>query len=95
MFVMSFSIILGLNAPPPHHFNFASCTHVIYHVAVCRPDNKQNHCRLGKNVNERSSTLEEVHHWHGSYTGLREAELLYQSYDDRSLWCYRSYKSLN
>ena len=29
-------------------------------VAISRPDNKQNHCRLGKNVKMRSSTLEEV-----------------------------------
>ena len=31
-------------------------------VAICRPDNKQNHCGLGKNGNVRSSTLEEVRH---------------------------------
>ena len=31
-------------------------------VAVCRPDNKHNRCRLGKNVNVRSSALEEVRH---------------------------------
>ena len=29
-------------------------------IAVGRPDDKQSHCRLGKNV--RSSALEEVHH---------------------------------
>ena len=31
-------------------------------IAVCRPDNKQNHYRLGKNVNVKSSALEEVFH---------------------------------
>ena len=31
-------------------------------VAVCRPDNKQNRCGLGKNVDVRSSSLEEVRH---------------------------------
>ena len=29
-------------------------------VAICRPDNKQNRCGLGKNVNVRSSALEEA-----------------------------------
>ena len=31
-------------------------------ITVCRPDNKQNCCGLGKNVNVRSSTLEAVLH---------------------------------
>ena len=31
-------------------------------VAVCRPDDQQNRCGLGKSVNVRSSTLEEVCH---------------------------------
>ena len=31
-------------------------------VAICRPDNKQNCYRLGKNVNVKSSALEEVFH---------------------------------
>ena len=40
-------------------------------TAVCRPDNKQNRCKLRKNVNVRSFTLEEVRHSHGSKWALQ------------------------
>ena len=31
-------------------------------IPVCRPSNKQNRCKLVKNVNMRSFALEEVRH---------------------------------
>ena len=31
-------------------------------IPICRPDNKQNRCKLVKNVNMRSFALEEVRH---------------------------------